>query len=238
MVMLILHLEQLPVSGLTISYASDNSAVATITGNMIHITGVGTATITASQAGDANYNPAVDVQQLLTVAKGNQTITFTDYPEKLLVSETGTLAAISTSGLIVLFQSLSSSIASVSGNQVTGVAKGTVQIRAYIDGNTNYNSAEAFITIEVTSTHKDIMNLFTPNNDGFNDLWELPNLQEWGKCDVRVFSRSGKLVYSNPDYNNEWDGTWDGNPAPEGPYYYVIKTENAGTVKGTVNIVR
>jgi gliding motility-associated-like protein len=225
-------------SGLTISYASGNSAVATIAGNMIHITGAGSALITASQAGDANHNPAADVQQTLTVGKGNQTITFTDYPEKILVTETGTLAATSSGGVTVLFESLNNSIASVSDSQVTGVANGTVQIRAYNNGDANYNSAEAFVTINVSSAHKDIMNLFTPNNDGFNDLWELPQMEEWGRCEVRVFSRSGKLVFADDDYDNTWDGTMDGNPVPEGPYYYVIKTENAGTVKGTLNIVR
>jgi len=82
------------------------------------------------------------------------------------------------------------------------------------------------------------MYLFTPNNDGFNDYWELPDLAAWGKCDVKVYNRWGKMVFSDPNYNNLWDGTSDGNPLPEGAYYFIIKTENAGMKKGTVNIVR
>jgi gliding motility-associated-like protein len=82
------------------------------------------------------------------------------------------------------------------------------------------------------------MHLFTPNNDGFNDLWELPDLVTWGKCDVKVYNRWGKLVFADANYNNLWDGTSNGSPLPEGAYYFVIKTENAGTVTGTVNIVR
>ena len=114
-----------------------------------------------------------------------------------------------------------------------------MQIRAYHPGDQNYNASEVFASTEVySSTHKDIMHLFTPNNDGFNDYWELPDLAEWGKCDVRVFTRTGKLVYANKNYNNDWDGTSNGNPVPEGAYYFVIKTEKAGDVKGTVNIVR
>src|SRR5690606_32212088 len=42
-------------SGGEVSYASDNLAVATILGGRIRIVGAGTATITASQAGDAVY---------------------------------------------------------------------------------------------------------------------------------------------------------------------------------------
>jgi gliding motility-associated-like protein len=82
------------------------------------------------------------------------------------------------------------------------------------------------------------MYLFTPNNDGINDLWELPLLSTWGKCDVRVFNRWGKLVFASPDYHNEWNGTSDGSPVPEGAYYFIIKTENNGIIKGTINLVR
>jgi|WetSurMetagenome_2_1015567.scaffolds.fasta_scaffold00034_31 gliding motility-associated-like protein len=226
-------------SGLAVSYLSSNTGVATVSGDMAHITGVGNVTFTASQPGNSNYNPVnPDVQQSIVISKGDQTITVTDYPERLLVTQTGTISAISSASLPVSFESENESIASVSGGTVTGLSSGTAQIRAFNDGDSNYNPAEEFVTIEITSNHRDILYLFTPNNDGFNPLWVLPQLQEWGKSDVRVYSRSGKLVYSNPDYNNEWDGTSGGNPVPEGAYYFVIKTENAGTVKGTVNIVR
>ena len=54
-------------STLTVSYASSNASVATIVSGQIHIVGAGTTTITASQAGDANYNAATSVNQSLTV---------------------------------------------------------------------------------------------------------------------------------------------------------------------------
>jgi trimeric autotransporter adhesin len=51
-----------------IEYASSNTAVATIVNGNIHITGAGTANITASQASNGFY-PAASVTQALTVAK-------------------------------------------------------------------------------------------------------------------------------------------------------------------------
>ncbi|GHT72660.1 hypothetical protein FACS189456_1780 [Bacteroidia bacterium] len=45
-------------SGLGVTYTSNNTAVATISGNRLTIVGDGTATITASQSGNAMYNPA------------------------------------------------------------------------------------------------------------------------------------------------------------------------------------
>lgn len=54
-------------SGLAVSYTSSNTNVATISNNVVSIVGVGTTQITASQAGNANYNPASSVTQSLTV---------------------------------------------------------------------------------------------------------------------------------------------------------------------------
>jgi hypothetical protein len=56
-----------------IIYSSNNPAVATVVNGDIHITGVGIATITASQASDGFY-AAVSVDQQLTVNKANLTI--------------------------------------------------------------------------------------------------------------------------------------------------------------------
>jgi len=54
-------------SGLTVSYSSDNPAVATVSGNIVHIVGVGSTVITASQTGNSNWFPAADVPQTLVV---------------------------------------------------------------------------------------------------------------------------------------------------------------------------
>ncbi len=64
-------------SGLVTSYTSSNPAVATISGTIVTIVGVGTTTITASQVGDGNYSAASPVPQTLTVSKGTATVTIT-----------------------------------------------------------------------------------------------------------------------------------------------------------------
>jgi sugar lactone lactonase YvrE len=65
-------------SGLLVSYASSNPAVATLGAGGIHFAGAGSATITASQAGDANWNAAPNVSQDLSVGPAPLTITATD----------------------------------------------------------------------------------------------------------------------------------------------------------------
>lgn len=175
---------------------------------------------------------------ILTVTKKTQYITINQKPETLLMNDSFQLSASSTSGLQVQFESLNTGIAVVEGTVLTGKAAGTVTIRAYNNGNENYYPAETTFVVNIITTHRNIMNLFTPNNDGFNDYWEIPDLEVYGKCEVKVYNRWGKLVFHSPDYHNEWDGTSDGNPLPSAPYYYIIKTENTGTITGTVNIVR
>jgi hypothetical protein len=54
---------------LPVSFKSSNTNVATVSGNTVTIAGIGTTTITASQAGDATYQPAADVAQTLRVVK-------------------------------------------------------------------------------------------------------------------------------------------------------------------------
>jgi gliding motility-associated-like protein len=206
-----------------------------------------TQALTDSPAGDyvITISGGVDncyditfVSGILTITMIPQTITFTSYPDKLLVTESFQLVAVATSGLPVSFESNNSEIASVTGSTLTGISRGNADIRAYQQGNENYYPAEDEITVEVVSTHENIMYLFTPNNDGFNDFWEIPELDSYGSCEVKVYNRWGKLVFSSTEYHNEWDGTSNGANLPSAAYYFIIKTETAGTIKGTLNIVR
>lgn len=198
---------------------------------------VGTYPIVLTGGEDNNYELIVENGEL-TVTRISQTVTFTSWPEELLVTKTGELQATASSGLPVLFESTDESLATISGSAITGVSRGTVVVRAYQPGDNNFNPAEATVTVEIISSHSNIMNLFTPNNDGYNDHWEITGLESFGTHDIRVFNRWGKLVFSSTSYENDWDGSSDGVALPSAAYYYVIKTENAGTITGTVNIVR
>ena len=54
-------------SGLSVSYESNNPGIVTITGNQLEIIGTGSVTITASQAGNDNWNPAEDVNKAIDI---------------------------------------------------------------------------------------------------------------------------------------------------------------------------
>ncbi|MCK9419659.1 MAG: MBG domain-containing protein [Nitrospirae bacterium] len=62
-------------SGLRVTYTSSNAAVATVRGNKVTITGVGTTEITAYQRGNRNYHAAEPVTRALTVNKAKAKVT-------------------------------------------------------------------------------------------------------------------------------------------------------------------
>jgi hypothetical protein len=126
-------------SGLAVSF-SIFSGPATISGNTVTITGAGTVTVRASQAGNTNYNAAPNVDQSFTVAKINQTITFGALPNRALGEPAFAVNGTASSGLPVSFSILSGP-ATISAGTVTLTNTGTVVVRASQAGNGNYNAA-------------------------------------------------------------------------------------------------
>ena len=72
-------------------------------GTTVRLTGVGSCTVTAHQAGNANYNAAPDVPRTFSIAKASQTITFNALPNKTYGDPPFTVVATATSGLAVTF---------------------------------------------------------------------------------------------------------------------------------------
>ncbi|RYZ52020.1 MAG: hypothetical protein EOP49_10485, partial [Sphingobacteriales bacterium] len=113
--------------------------MATVSGNMVTIVGAGTTTITATQDGDANYNAAPEVGQLLTVNKASQTITFNALPDKSTADADFALTASSTSGLPVSYSSSDPGVATITPpNTLHIVGAGNTMITASQAGDDNY----------------------------------------------------------------------------------------------------
>jgi gliding motility-associated-like protein len=179
------------------------------------------------------------VNGVLTVDKADQVITFAPIPDGLRMSQQYQLDATASSGLPVSFEVSDPNIASVDGNTLTINQDGDFTITASQVGDQNWNPASSVTqSVDALPTFNDIMSLFTPNNDGVNDYWYIPDLLKYGKLQVTVYNRYGQAVYKSDSYQNDWDGTWNGNPLPSATYYYIIKSSELGVIKGVVNIVR
>lgn len=134
-------------SGLDVTYTSSNNSVATVTGNIITITGAGTTDITAKQNGNAEFNAAPVVVQSLTVNKAEQNITFNAFASKNMSDSDFAPVASASSGLNLEFNSSNSSVAIIKNGKISLTGIGETEITASQEGNDNFNAA-----VSVTKT--------------------------------------------------------------------------------------
>lgn len=94
--------------------------------------------------------------------------------------------------------------------------------------------------LEVFPTREDpLPSAFSPNGDGIDDTWELANTLAFKNCKLTIINRNGSIVYSMANgYDNSWDGTYQGNPLPEGVYYYIFECPDGFSQKGALLLVR
>lgn len=83
-----------------------------------------------------------------------------------------------------------------------------------------------------------INDLLTPNGDGKNDQWIIHEPSYIIGCQVMVYNRWGQEVFRTENYDNTWEGTYQGQPLPDGAYYYVIICDGEVKYKGDLSILR
>ncbi|WP_026712397.1 Ig-like domain-containing protein [Flavobacterium daejeonense] len=80
---------------------------------------------------------------------------------------------------------------------------------------------------------------FTPNNDSYNDRWEINGLIYYPKASVHIFDRYGKLISILHAQNLSWDGTYHQTMLPADDYWYVMKIdENSPEIRGHFSLKR
>jgi hypothetical protein len=136
-----LTLSAAATSGLTVSFASTTPAVCTVAGVTATLTGPGTCSITASQAGDATYAPAPGVTQTFSVTQGTQTISFGPLSAVVYGTAAVILNASASSGLPIAYSTSTPMICGVTGNAVTPLNPGTCTITASQAGSATYSAA-------------------------------------------------------------------------------------------------
>lgn len=103
---------------------------------------------------------------------------------------------------------------------------------------TNTNGCADTVTVKVVPKNIDIPTIFTPNGDGKNDTFNIPNIQLFPGSQLIIVNRWGNEVYRSNNYQN----TWNGQGLSEGTYYYVLnKKEISGSIttfKGWVFLKR
>jgi gliding motility-associated-like protein len=82
---------------------------------------------------------------------------------------------------------------------------------------------------------------FTPNNDGYNDYWNIEGINGTfnSKSTIYIYDRYGKLLKQwVPTVNQGWNGTINGNPLPADDYWFTLKLEDGREAKGHFSLKR
>ncbi|MGZ3865041.1 MAG: T9SS type B sorting domain-containing protein [Bacteroidia bacterium] len=97
------------------------------------------------------------------------------------------------------------------------------------------------VTLDLNLVELFIPNLITPNGDGFNDKFEIKKLELFKQNSLAIVNRSGQLIYAMENYDNNWEGTYQGNVVQDGSYYYILKISSGNIskeFKGPINVLR
>lgn len=148
-------------SNLPLTYNSSSPLVATISSEGdVSIHGVGSTFITVSQAGNTYWQPATSVQRLFTVEKAKQTISFSEVPSQINISEKVLLKGTSSSGGAVTFfvSGAALKLTEESGNfYITGTAEGEGTVTATAAGDANYEAVSVDFDVAVGRQAQEIV---------------------------------------------------------------------------------
>ena len=82
---------------------------------------------------------------------------------------------------------------------------------------------------------------FTPNGDGYNDYWNIKDINPLSHNSgivIYIFDRFGKLLKQISGQGIGWDGTFNGHSMPADDYWYTIKLEDGRNATGNFTLKR
>jgi gliding motility-associated-like protein len=138
---------------------------------------------------------------------------------------------------------------------VTIVAQGDPYYEYSLDG-TNYQTEPVFYNVEGgwhTVYVRDpaqcgsddaeffliyIPHFFTPNGDGFHDVFEIEGMTSIQDAHVYIFDRYGKLVALLTPEHPAWDGNYNGHPLPSSDYWYSAVLQERHEYRGHFSLKR
>lgn len=154
----------------------------------------------------------------------------------------GETVSITASGLVDYEWFADSVALNITEDEIEFAPEETTTIRVEgQDENGCFGSAEILITVDETNVGDRLvpMKFFSPNNDDIAQFWEVENIESFTQCGVEIYDQKGNKIYEAKPYNNDWEGTANGSPVPDGVYYFVIRCEGSGIAKsGSITLLR
>ena len=112
----------------------------------------------------------------------------------------------------------------------------TVNYTLTVEDDNNCVSTDE-VTLNVKSNLV-IGNVMTLDGNGDNDTWKMYPEVVLQTCQVQLFDGFGRELINTDNYQNDWDGTYEGETVPDGDYYYYVNCSGGFSKKGTLTILR
>ncbi|SIT93566.1 gliding motility-associated C-terminal domain-containing protein [Pontibacter indicus] len=127
-----------------------------------------------------------------------------------------------------------------SNNGLSGMTSFTIRVRST---DPYLNTIERAFTLtkqayDRTVDQLKIVNAFSPNGDGINDNWTIPELRFYNEVYIQVFDRSGVRVFETNDPEKGWDGRGPNGQILKGAFLFTVEVKDINWVKrGVVTIL-
>ncbi|GGG15360.1 Ig-like domain-containing protein [Pontibacter amylolyticus] len=84
-----------------------------------------------------------------------------------------------------------------------------------------------------------LVNAFSPDGDGVNDTWTVPELKFYDEISIQVFDRAGRRLFHTTNPEQGWDGRSQDGQVKEGSYFYIIEVKDINLVqKGVLTVLK
>ncbi len=77
----------------------------------------------------------------------------------------------------------------------------------------------------------ELPNSFTPNGDGFNDVFVPKEIQGIANATFRILNRWGSEIFFTENLSQGWDGTFNNKSCTDGTYFWTIEYLNTAGEK-------
>lgn len=84
----------------------------------------------------------------------------------------------------------------------------------------------------------DYPKFFTPNNDGYNDLWQIKSISKFPNSKISIFDRYGKLLTELFANDSGWNGLYNGKEMPSDDYWFKANFDKKSNFSGHFSLKR
>ncbi|GAA4438031.1 hypothetical protein GCM10023188_32900 [Pontibacter saemangeumensis] len=126
-----------------------------------------------------------------------------------------------------------------SNKGLSGIARFTIRVRS-TDPYDNHIEQTFTLTKAPYQPQGKIklVNAFSPDGDGTNDTWTVPELRYYNAIEVEVFDRAGVRLFHTTNPEQGWDGRGTDGRILKGSYFYIIRIKDINMVqKGVLTVL-